>query len=354
MIRAIAYNRRPMRILLVDDSLPFDGYTPSSQPLGGVEKAFARLPAALRRRGHEVDVANRCRFPIMADGVQWRPWEAPQPEACDVLIAYRKPALLDFPVEAKRRILWLASPADYLGRGENPAILARHDTAPIVVAGPRHAATVPAAFAARVVEIAPGVGAPFREAEPMAPASPPRAVVTTHPLMDLGWLIDLWVRAIRPGAEGAELHVYSAMLDKGQLGGEVPEAIRPVLDRALEAREHGVVILRPRGDPDMAEAYRAARVHLYPGAAAEVYCATLAESQAVGLPAVARPFPATRERVVDGETGFIAPDDEAFASCAILLLVNDGIFASRSEAARNLQRGRGWDEAAAAFEALFP
>ncbi len=341
-----------MRILLVDDSLPFDGYTPSSQPLGGVEKAFASLPAALRRRGHDVDVVNRCRFPIMADGVTWKPWEAPRPESCDVLIAYRKPALLDFEVEAAKRILWIAGPGGYLARGPNPEILARHAAAPIVVAGPRHAATVPEALAGRVVEIAPGLAATFREAEPMAPANPPRAVVTTHPLMDLDWLIDLWTREIRSKVENAELQIFSATLDRGLLGGDVPERIQPVLDRALAAREHGVTILRPRADPDMAEAYREARAHLYPGAAAEVYCATLAESQAVGLPAVARPFAATRERVVDGETGFIVPDDLAFASCAILLLENVGVFEGRSEAARATQRGRDWDAAAAEFEAL--
>ena len=226
-----------MHILLVDDSLPFDGYTPSSQPLGGVEKAFASLPAALRARGHEVEVVNRCGFPITADGVSWKPWEAPRPESCDVLIAYRKPALLDFEVEAARRILWIASPGGYLGRGPNPEILARHAAAPIVVSGPAHAATVPAALAGRVVEIAPGLRAPFREAEPMAPANPPRAVVTTHPLMDLDWLIELWTREIRPKVEDAELRIFSAMLDRGLLGGDVPERIPPVLDRALAARD---------------------------------------------------------------------------------------------------------------------
>ncbi len=341
-----------MRILLVDDSLPFDGYTPSSQPLGGVEKAFACLPGALRRRGHEVEVVNRCQFPVTAEGVAWKPWDAPRPESCDVLIAYRKPALLDFPVEAAKRILWIAGPGGYLARGPNPEILARHAAVPIVVAGPCHAATVPAPLAGRVVEIVPGLAAAFREAEAMAPADPPRAVVTTHPLMDLDWLIDLWTREIRPKVENAELQIFSAILDRGLLGGEVHERVRPILDRAMAAREMGVTILRPRADPDMAEAYRAARVHLYPGAAGEVYCATLAESQAVGLPAVARDFAATRERLVDGETGFIVPDDLAFASCAILLLDNVGIYESRSEAARATQRARGWDEAAAEFEAL--
>ena len=78
-----------MDILLVDDSIPFDGYTPSNQPLGGVEKAFACLPLALRRRGHKVRVINRCAFPIEIEEVPWQPWDTAPPDQCDVLIAHQ-------------------------------------------------------------------------------------------------------------------------------------------------------------------------------------------------------------------------------------------------------------------------
>ena len=343
-----------MDILLVDDWIPFDGYTPSSQPLGGVEKAFASLPGALRRRGHEVRVINRCRFPITAEGVQWQTWDDPRPASCDVLIAHRKPELLDFPVAAGRRILWLVSPAGYLEKAPNKAVLERHGDARLVFAGPAHRLTCPRAFDDRAVVIEPGVRRDYLDAEDMAPAHPPRAVVTTHPLMDLDWLLRLWVDEVRPKVADAELHVYSATLDKGELGGEVPERLKPVLGQAVAARAHGVVIQRPCADPDMAEAYRAARVHLYPGAENEVYCSTLAESQAVGLPAVARRFPAVGERIRDGESGFLVPDDQAFASCAILLLIDDSVFRSRSADGRAHQRARSWDAAAVEFEALFP
>ena len=170
---------------------------------------------------------------------------------------------------------------------------------------------------------------------------------------DLEWLLRLWVEGVRPKVADAELHVYSATLDQGELGGEVPERIRSVFDQAVSARANGVVIRRPLADPDMAEAYRAARVHLYPGAANEVYCSTLAESQAVGVPAVARRFAAAAERVRDGESGFVAPDDEAFASCAALLLSDDDVFRNRSADCRTHQRRRDWDAAAAEFETLF-
>ncbi len=342
-----------MDIVLVDDSIVFDGYTPSSQPLGGVEKAFASLPAALKRRGHDVRVINRCGFPIMAEGVSWQTWDTARPERCDVLIAHRKPSLLDFPIRTRRRLLWVAGPADQIASGLNGAVLERHRTALLIFSGETHRATCPGAFMDRAVVVDPGLRRDYLDAEDMIPTDPPRAVVTTHPLMGLDWLLRLWVDVIRPGAPGAELYIYSAMLDRGLLGGDVPERVKPVFERAMAAQEDGVFIERPLADPGMADAYRAARVHLYPGSAREVYCSTLAESQATGLPAVTRRHPAAMERIVDSETGFAVPDDEAFASCAMLLLTLDDLFRGRSADARSHQRGRDWDGAAEAFEELF-
>lgn len=343
-----------MDILLVDDSIPFDGFTPASQPLGGVEKAFARLPAALKRRGHTVRVINRCAHAIEAEGVPWQPWDTPPPDRCDVLIAHRKPALLDFEVKAEKRILWLGgATAGSLKQGGNGDILARHSSAPIVFNGPTHHVGCPITLATRAVTIAPGVRRLYREAKAMAPANAPRAVTTVHPLRGLGWLLELWETSLHPLVEQAELYVYSAALTRGLTGNQVPAAIKPLFDRAMGLKDKGVVIQRPRADSGMAQAYREARVHLHPGHGDETYCSTLAESQAVGLPAVTRRAAAATERVRDGESGFVAPDDEAFANCAMLLLTADNVFEGRSQDAVAHQRGRGWDDAAADFEVLF-
>jgi hypothetical protein len=342
-----------MDIILVDDSIPFDGDTPASQPLGGAEKAFAHLPAALQRRGHQVRVINRCALPITTGGVQWQPWESERPNACDVLIAYRNPALLDFPVVASKRILWMSGPGGQLNKGANPEILARHASSPIVFYGLTHRRGCPTPVEAHAKVIEPGVGRDYREAEAMAPATPSRAIVTCHPKAGLSWLLDLWARDIRPRAEGAELYVYSAVLDKGMRGGEVPDTIKRVFDKTMALKGDGVIIQRPQADRFMANAYRFARVHLHPGRDNEIYCSALAESQAVGLPAVTRHTAAAAERVRNSASGFVVPDDEAFANCAMLLLTVEGMFKGRSIEAREFQRDRDWDHAAAEFEGLF-
>jgi glycosyltransferase involved in cell wall biosynthesis len=340
-----------MDIVIADDSLPFDGTTPLNQPLGGAEKAIAGLAGALVGRGHRVTVVNRAAQAVDHAGVAWRPLGSGCPGACDLLIASRRPDLLDAVSDARHRLLWLAGDAGYLGQGPHADALSRHPAARLVFGGETHRATW-AGDAERCVVIQPGVAACYRDAGAMTPYHPPRAVVTTHPRMGLEALIGLWVRAIAPRVSMAELLVFSGALSAAAEGGDVPADLAGVFRAARAAADEGVHLVRPLADPDMAEVYRTARVHLYPGHEREVYAATLADSQAVGLPAVARKRGAVPERVRDGRSGYLAPDDEAFANCAVLLLNDDSVFTTRSRDCRSSQRGRGWDDAAAAFEAL--
>ncbi|HSV28716.1 MAG TPA: glycosyltransferase, partial [Candidatus Omnitrophota bacterium] len=118
------------------------------------------------------------------------------------------------------------------------------------------------------------------------------------------------------------------------------------------AKDQGVVVVRPQGDTLMAEELRRGRVHLYPGHPDDATAFSLMESQACGLPAVIRPLGAAPERVGNGETAYVAPDDDAFANLAAMLLSNDEVFGSMSAAARARYAGRDWDQAAARLEAM--
>lgn len=342
-----------MRITFVDDSIPFDGYSPTSQPLGGPEKAFASLPAALALRGHEVQVFNRCAFPVTAGGAAWHPFDSEHPAETDVLVVLRQPRLLDFVGTAKKRVLWTGAPPEELAQTAEQAHLVRHQPQVIFMSEAqrdRFANTL--GLTVRVIE--PGIAASYLEDEPMNPADPPRAITTSHPLAHLGWVLKLWTDQIRPAVPGAELQVYSSLLNKGELGAEVPEAVRPVLDLALAGRAHGISVLRPQPDPQMADAYRAARVHIYPGQVGEPLAWTLAESQATGLPAAAMASsPVIPARVVDGQTGKVAPAEANFVAAIVDLLTDRAMFDRMSASARLLKRGRTWAIAAAEFEEAF-
>jgi hypothetical protein len=336
-----------MHITLVDDSIPFDGFTPATRALGGAEKAFASLAGALVRGGHDVHVYNRARFPLMIEGAHWETMEKAFPTQTEALIAFRKPSLLSSVRLAGKRLLWVTATARQL----EPARKAIDSFRPaIVFQGVTQMASWQNPEDLTVRALSPGVRQDFIADAPTELAERPTAVVTTHPSHGLAWLLDRWTHQIRPAVPNARLVIVSAILDKGKAGGEIPDEMRPLLDQAMAAE--GVEIMVPGGDSTMAALYRSARVHLYPGHPDDMICWTLMESQACGLPAVARPLGAIHERLRDGETGHIVPDDEAFANVAVRLLTDDDMFWAESRDAQLLQRGRTWDMVAGEFTAL--
>ncbi|HLI10580.1 MAG TPA: glycosyltransferase [Alphaproteobacteria bacterium] len=276
----------------------------------------------------------------------------PRPSTCDVLIAFRKPELLDFVSGANRRLLWLATPIGYLEAEGNPALLDVHRPTLVFLGASHRTAYRNGAKALHAEIIQPGIGSAYLDFKATAPRHPPYAVATSHPHLGLEWLVKLWSERVHPACPHAELRLYSAALHRIASGGAVLEPFRSVAAAALAARDKGVAIYPPASDPEMAEAYRGARAHLYPGDRREVYCHTLAESQAAGLPAVARPFPAIAELVEDQASGKLVADDEAFARGVLSLLEDDETHQRMSEKARERSAGRSWDKAAAAFEAV--
>lgn len=339
-----------MQLTFIDDSIPFDGYSPPSQPLDGPEKAFALLPQALSMRGHDVTVINRAAFPVTVHGSRWVTWEGERPVSADALVAYRRPELLDQVPVAARRIVWVGgSVADLETQAARDA-LSRHKPRLIFISKAQQEAwSNTLGLDTRIIE--PGIATAYLEDDAMAPVEPPHAVTTAHPLGGLLWLVRLWMARIRPEVPNAELHVYSTALDKAQLGGSVPPEYAAMVEEMTVARAHGIVVKRPLADPAMAEAYRAARAHLHPAEPRDIHGFTLAESQAMGLPAVARAASAAMvERIADGQTGTIAANNAAFASAAINLLTDRLTFDRMSANARLFKRGRSWAVAAAEWE----
>jgi glycosyltransferase involved in cell wall biosynthesis len=353
-----------MHYVLADDSIAFDGYTSARRALGGAEKAFASLAGALVKRGHSVTVLNRIQYPTWCEGAKWRSLDDPQITSdVDVMLALRKPGLLSTVRQAKHRILWATGPADYLN---SPAAdeLFESLKASIMFVGAHQAAGYKGK--APTVVIAPGVRGAFyetattevepfhelgHEAQPTPAAAPtippPHAVVTTHPQQGLAWLLDIWTKIIHPQLPQARLAIYSAILYKGLKDEAITPEIKPVLDLVKAAASANVVIVEPRGDRGMAEVYRGSRVHLYPSFSQDVACWTLQESQTAGLPAVARNAGGAAEKIVNGETGFLVPDAQAFGNVAVQILGDDNLYRRISEAAGGVQRRRTWDMVAA-------
>ena len=347
--------KRAMHIVLVDDSIPFDAESPATGPLGGAEKSFASLPGALAARGHRVQVFNRAAVARTIERAAWETWQGQRLVECDILIAFRKPELLGFVATARQRVLWLAEPATMLDPEPVRGLLYAHRPA-LVFMGEAHAGTYrPRDVKLKCVTIAPGIRADYLAGEAEAPRTPPYAVATSHPLHGLEWLLRLWLERVVPACPHASLRVYSATLARAVVNGAsaLPDTYRAVADLALGARERGVALLPPGPDPVMAEAYRGARVHLYPGSARGAYAHTLGESQAAGVPGVARPLGAASERIGDGVSGYLEAGEDGFALRTLALLEDDGLRQRLGLGAKGRGRGWDWNAAAAAFEAIW-
>lgn len=341
------------QIVLADDGIVFDGTTPERSPLGGAESAVVSLAQALARRGHGVDVYTRCAHPVHHAGVSWHPIAAGLPARADLYVANRSHHLIGA-VTARRQVFWTHNPCRYMLKTRYLWPLWR--VKPVIVfVGRYHASTYPdwAPDGGRQV-IPLGVEETFRSAVPALEPPPPRAVFTSNPLRGLDTLLDLWEDRVRPAVPGAELHLFCGHSVYGAAGLRKQEQMNAVLGRARRMAHVGVVLRDPLPKAELTRELIASRVMLYRGTPDETFCLAVAEAQAVGLPAVVTAVGSLPERVRDGETGFVAPDDEAFAVRAAEVLGDDALWRRLHEKALETQRLWGWDEAAAAFERLLP
>ncbi len=339
------------KIVMADDAVAFDGRMAETAPLGGAETAFVALAEALAARGHSVEVRNRCEAALTHNGVRWLPLARDMPRACDLYIGNRSHRVIGLVRRARRRLFWLHNPARYLRKPRNVWRLAWYRPT-LVVTGAYHATTVPAWLPHGGCEVIPyGVVDRFRGGAPREPP-PPRAIFTSNPLRGLGWLLDLWVSRIAPVMPEAELHVYSGPAVYGALGARRADEMEAVLARAEALAGFGVRRFAPVGRAALAVALAGARVMLYRGDPGETFCLSLAEAQAMGVPAVVTPLGAVAERVADRVSGRVATNAADFAEAALAVLRDDVLWRRWHLAALDHQRGLSWDMAATRFEAL--
>jgi len=340
-------------VVMADDGIAFDGLMAETAALGGAETAFVALAEALAARGHVVEARNRCRTVVVHKGVRWAPLLCDYQRTCDLYIGNRSHRVIGLIRQARRRVLWLHNPASYLKKPRNLWRLAwYHPT--LVVTGGYHAATIPRWLPCGGYEIIPyGVLDRFRSAPAREPSAP-RAIFTSNPLRGLDWLLDLWVARIKPAVPAAELHIYAGGAVYGLAGTPRGRQMDEVLARADELAASGVCCFPPVGRKALAGALSGARVMLYRGDPGETFCLALAEAQAMGVPAVVQPLGSTPERVIDGVTGRVAKNDEAFAAAAVALLCDNELWRRWHLASLERQQGLNWDDVAAQFEALIP
>ena len=339
-------------IILADDGIVYDGKTPEQGPLGGAESSVIQLVETLAARGHDVSVYNKCAQPLDYRGVKWRPIGSGVPDSADLYIANRGDKLLSLCPNAKRTVFWTHNPCSYMLKARYLWQFWRRRPV-IVFIGDYHAKTLPGWVPDGGRRTIPyGLPDLFCDAKPADQVPGPRAIFTSNPLRGLDWLLDVWSRLIEPEVPGAELHIFSGAVTYGAAGARKGDAMASVLGKAESLGQQGVRLRKPVDKATLINELRLARVMLYKGDINETFCLAIAEAQILGVPAVVQPIGSMVERVRDGETGFIADDEDRFALAARRLLTDDALWQSQHDRALETQRAWRWPDAAAAFEEL--
>ena len=342
-------------VVIADRTLAYDGRDLALRPLGGTETSVIHLAEALARRGHEVTCRTHCGGRMVHRGVTWEPLGSGPAERCDLLIAVQQPDLLRSVRRPRRRALWVIWPPHNLQTGLQPLRLWRYRPQTVLVSASQEALFGRLLPRGRVRLVIP-IGLPdeVRGREPLARPPAARAIFASNPQRNLRWLIELWGDRILPHVPGAELHIYgirdytfryeqSWEENERRLGNFIPPGYPEEAMRSL--RPHA-----PARREALWDAMRASRVMLYGGHRAEAFCLSVAEAQALGVPAVVRPIAVLPERVRDGVTGHVVDDDAEFAQRAVALLTDDALWRRQHEAALALQQGLDWDEVARTFD----
>ena len=341
------------KIIILADGAPFNSRILNSKPLGGAETACIRFAESLATQGHELCVYTTANETYDDKGVHWRRLADFKPNAADIVMAHRSPHLFSrYPIQAKRKVLYVHNPTQYLSKWKHRHYLYQHKP-DVIFSGQYHASTWPRFLPNTAHHIIPyAVDNLFLQATPRA-TPPPRAIFTSNPLRSLDWVLDIWQHQIHPQCPSAELHLYCGPSVYPGLAADKARAMQAILDQAHHLHSHGVIIHEPLPKHHLISALKQSRVMLYRGDLGESFCLALAEAQALGVPAVTAGIGSCSERVIHNQTGFICQDKAGFATAALRLLSDDLLWQQQHKAALTTQAGYCWQDAADKFDVYY-
>src|SRR6266516_6363162 len=339
-------------IIIADKTRHYDGTYLETRALGSTESSVIQLARELARRRHEVTVYTHCDGPIEHEGVLWKPLSGPRPESCHLYIALHQPELLGFVKRPQRRAISVIWPVNQLKHYKKIWRAWWYRPVPVLIS--LHQARMYSPFLPhRDPHIVIPLGLPddVRGHQPLKDVPTRRAIFTSRPTLNLRELVEIWAARVLPRASDAVLDVYGVHdLQPGQDPWRAWEGSHLPADAPTEVKQ-SVQVHSSVSRKALIEAIRSSRVLLYLGHKAEAFCLSVAEAQALGVPAVVGPVAAVPERVIDWVTGFHRGNADGFAQAAISLLTDDGLWRRQHEAALRDRQGISWSEAAGRFEA---
>jgi glycosyltransferase involved in cell wall biosynthesis len=272
---------------------------------------------------------------------------------CDAYVAVQHPRLLSFIKHPSRRLIWMLWQPNNLKHYKQIWRMWLYRPIPILMS--QHQVRIYSPFLPRRnprILIPLGLPDEIRGRPPLAAPPGRRAIFASNPSRNLRRLVQIWAEQIYLRVPGATLDIYGINGLKADGEGWEQWEGRWLPTGLPSSVKASVILHPPTTRTNLSEALRQARVMLYLGHKSEAFCLSLAEAQALGVPAVVSRTAVLPERVIDRITGFHRDDDQGFGNAAIALLTDDNLWREQHEAALRLQQGISWREYADRFEAV--
>lgn len=344
---------------------PWNGDTPDTRGIGGSQTGAVRLSEELVRLGHRVLVFCPCagmegtfrgveyldigRFPGFA-----------ATHFLDVFIALRHATLLELPVRAARRYLWVKDIRALRASTQDDDLVRRHYDRldAILCVSPWQRETFAAIHGVpmdKIVVTRNGIdperfGARVRRRRH-------RFIYSSSPERGLGTLLELFPR-IRARLPGAELHVFYGFdnWNRSRLASSDRQAWRSSNRAGLT--QEGVFNHGRIGQKQLALEMLRSDIWFYPTHFSETYCITALEAQMAGAVCVTSDLAALRTTV--GDRGILIPGDPSGeeyrerALAEVFSVLEDRERRRRfTDRARRWARQQTWSRLAEEWVALF-
>lgn len=323
-------------------SIPFHGHTIRRVPLGGSESAVVYMARALQRKGKKVVVFTATEEPGRYDGVEYASVTTflhyIQRNIIDVFIAVRDGQVLDLPIHARLKLLWMHDAHDqpHVQCLKDPAILGKIDK--IITISAWQTAKFREVFSIpeeKIFESRNGICKKyFRK---YSKKRKKQLVYTSTPFRGLDILLECFPY-IREQVPAAELAVFSSMKVYGMSDKEDKEKFGDIYEQCAQP---GVTLYGSVCQEELARKLAQASLFVYPNCFPETACIAALEAQAAGLPCIAAKLGALEETIADGVSGTLIDGDVRspefkwqFIQAIVHYLNDESLWNTRSMAAR--------------------
>ncbi len=338
-----------MHFIFLENSIDFTASSLNLKAIDSFQRSLVHFSKALVKRNHKVTIYNNTSINKSEDGIDWINISEISNRLADpdVFIICNDIDFLDITINAKLKLFWINS---NINTNNHKSILIKllrnkfiflYNSDNLISDLPNNFKYIPK------IQFKIGVSNGFFKDQNFN-INNCCALVTTHPLKGLDWILDIWVNIISLKIPWAEIHIYSHILFKKSFDNNAK--INNLKLKLFKYKNNGIHIKKPQPENEFIKNLSNYRVHVNPSNDISSFPFSIIESQAKGLPIISRENSVIYDYVYHNETGFITNDPNNFAKKTIDLLSDNSLFIRMHNNAKLNNKIYDWKTVVESFE----